>query len=73
MNIYERFVCNEYLSSYPKHLSFEDVIELLYSLNDEVEVWEPFDELDAHGLVDCMTNMLSHLREQFVPREEYKQ
>ena len=73
MDDYELFVCSEFLSSYPDHLTFGDIMELLYSLDTEVEVWQPFEDMSMHDLVDNMVGMLQRLREGFVIREEVKQ
>jgi hypothetical protein len=56
----QRFALNEWLSEYPSHLSFDDVIDLLREENELVAVWSWFSHLATPELIENIDNTFMH-------------
>jgi hypothetical protein len=65
MNKYEQFALDHYLSSYPKEMTFDQVIDLLEYLDERVLVWEPFDTHHQDDVTEYIKDMVTNLESAF--------
>lgn len=55
-----RFALNEWLSEYPRELSFDEVIELLREEDELVAVWSWLAHIPTHELIENIDNTFMH-------------
>jgi hypothetical protein len=70
MNIYERFALNEYLYAFPNDIEYDEVLDMLNEGNDEVIVWDVFDNTPREGVIELIDALKDRLFGTFIPREE---
>jgi hypothetical protein len=56
----QRFALNEWLSEYPRELSYDGVIDLLREEDELVAVWSWFECLPTHELIENIDNTFMH-------------
>jgi hypothetical protein len=56
----QRFALNEWLSEYPRELSYDEVIDLLREEDELVAVWSWFERLPTHELIENIDNTFLH-------------
>ena len=56
----QRFALNEWLSEYPRELSFDEVIELLREEDELVEVWQWFEHIPTREIIENIDNTFMH-------------
>jgi hypothetical protein len=56
----QRFALNEWLSEYPRELSYDEVIELLREEDELVEVWQWFESIPRYELIENIDNTFLH-------------
>jgi len=71
MDRYERFVCGWFLSEYDHESSYDEIQQKLNDDdNDEVIVWQPFENLCVEDLVTLMDDMVEALKDEFAEEED---
>jgi len=56
----QRFALNEWLSEYPRELSYDEVIELLREEDELIEVWQWFESIPRYELIENIDNTFLH-------------
>ena len=70
MNLYERFALSEYLYAFPNDIEYDEVLDMLNEGNDEVIVWDVFDNTPREGVIELIDALKDRLFGTFIPREE---
>ena len=69
MTVYETFALNEYLSSYPNDKSFDQILELIERDDNDVLVWEVYQNSDRYSIVTLIMDLHFNLEQTFIVRE----
>lgn len=69
MNVYEHFALSEYLYAFPEDKTYDEVLDMLVDMNDEVIVWEVFDDVMPEVVVELIDALKDRLFGTFVSRE----
>lgn len=61
----ERFALNEWLSDYPAHMSYDEILDLLYANEDQtahelISVWQWLDSLPLRVIMENIDNTKCH-------------
>lgn len=56
----ELFALNEWLSDYPAHMSYDEVIDLLHDGDERIVVWRWFEHIPTSSLIENIDNTHSH-------------
>lgn len=56
----ELFALNEWLSDYPAHMSYDEVIDLLHDGDERILVWCWFENMPTPELIENIDNTKSH-------------
>ena len=56
----ETFALNEWLTSYPDHLTYDEVCDLLLDEDESVSAWQWFETMPPTDLVENIDNTRSH-------------
>lgn len=65
-NFAETFVLGFFLSDYPEHLSYDQVLTMMTEEPDwesEITVWQPFEHYDGHWMAKTMHTTKNNLVE----------
>jgi hypothetical protein len=54
----ERFALCYYLSEFPDKLEYEKVLDLIMDEDDEISVWQPFEDYESSWVVDHIEEMV---------------
>ena len=61
MNKYENYVAGEYLSDWPHVGSFEELLQMIRSESDQVDVYHLYEDLEMAEVADAMSASLARL------------
>jgi len=56
----QRFALNEWLSEYPRELSYDEVIDLLREEDELVAVWQWFERLPTQEIIENIDDTFLH-------------
>lgn len=56
----EQFALNEWLSEYPRDMTYDEVIDLIHEGDDRILVWCWFENCPSPELVENIDNTKSH-------------
>ena len=62
----ERFALCHYLSEFPDKLEYEKVLDLIMDEDEEVSVWQPFEDYSPAKVVEYIEEMVITLNYWFV-------
>ena len=65
MDKYEQFVCMWFLSEYDSSLSYAEIQDKLIHDDEDVIVWEPFEDMWSEDLCRAMDSLLEASRIAF--------
>lgn len=60
MKVSEQFALNEWLSDYPAALPYDEVTDLLRDEDERIVVWQWFENMPWHELVENIDNTRAH-------------
>ena len=56
----EQFALDEWLSEYPRNMSYDEVIDLIHDDDDRIIVWCWFENCPSRELIENIDNTRSH-------------
>lgn len=65
MNKFESFTLNHFLSLYPEHVTFDDVLELIANESDKIVIWHIFESIDCNDLCELIVFFRDSLSREF--------
>lgn len=54
----ERFALAQFLSEWPDDLTYKQVLENLYAEDEDVVVWQPFEDFPTYKVVEFIEEMV---------------
>lgn len=61
----ERFALCQFLSEFPDKVEYKEVLRLIYEEDEEVTVWQPFEDFPAYKIVEFIEDMVISMNHWF--------
>jgi len=70
LNAFEAFAVNHYLSEFPEGKTFEEILELVEEGDDEVIIWQPFENYHPKDVAQYIRDLCVSLAQEFMPKAD---